>query len=189
MKRAIYRFGMIPAVLLGQARLERGLAVIPPAASLVTSMFLHGGWAHLLGNMLYLWIFGNNVEDRLGHLRYALFYLGCGLAAAAAQILPAPSSTIPMVGASGAISGVLGAYLVLYPHARVIVLVPFSLLLLHQIRAVWLLGFWIAIQLVAALVSPADQGGVAWWAHVGGFAVGAAIALLLRDRRRRGPWG
>jgi membrane associated rhomboid family serine protease len=191
MERAIYRFGMIPAVLLGDARLPPDLAVLPSPATLITSMFLHGSWAHLLGNMLYLWIFGNNVEDRLGHARFALFYLGSGLAAAAAQILPAPGSTIPMIGASGAISGVLGAYLVLFPHAQVLVLVPFSVMFLHHVRAVWLLGIWIAIQLFSALLGPADEGGVAWWAHVGGFAAGVAFALPLRrrPRRRRGPWG
>jgi membrane associated rhomboid family serine protease len=182
MQRAIYRFGMIPAVLLGEARLPRELAVLPPAATLVSSMFLHGSWAHLFGNMLYLWIFGNNVEDRLGHVRFALFYLGCGLAAAAAQILPAPDSTIPMVGASGAISGVLGAYLVLFPHARVLVLIPFSVLFVHQIRASWMLGFWIIIQLVSALLQPAEAGGVAWWAHVGGFVGGAALVVVMRRR-------
>jgi membrane associated rhomboid family serine protease len=189
-QRAIYRFGMIPAVLTGSAQLEGDLKALPAPLSLVTSMFLHGGWLHLLGNMLYLWIFGNNVEDRLGHGRFALFYLVCGLAAAAAQILPAPASTIPMIGASGAISGVLGAYLVLFPHARVLVLVPFSLMFLHHIRAVWLLAIWLAIQLVSALTGPADEGGVAWWAHVGGFAAGALLALPLRRpiRRRRGPW-
>jgi membrane associated rhomboid family serine protease len=189
MQRAIYRFGMIPAVLLGEARLGRELAPLWPPLTLVTSKFLHGGWAHLLGNMLYLWIFGNNVEDRLGHVRFALFYVGCGLAAAAAQVLPAPNSTIPMVGASGAISGVLGAYLVLFPHARVLVLIPFSVMFLHQIRAGWMLGFWIAIQLVSAVFQPVEGGGVAWWAHVGGFVAGALVALPLRRPRRRGPWG
>ena len=130
---------------------------MPPLATLVTSMFLHGGWMHLLGNMLYLWIFGNNVEDRLGHGRYLLFYLATGLAAAAAQVLPDPASQIPMVGASGAISGVLGAYVVLFPHARVLVLIPLGLAFFRYIRAVWVLGIWFGMQIASALVAPARR--------------------------------
>lgn len=194
MEIAIYRLGMIPAVLLGTAPAET--AAIPPAATLVTSMFLHGGWMHLLGNMLYLWIFGNNVEDRLGHVRFALFYLASGLAAAAAQILPEPGSQIPMIGASGAISGVLGAYLVLFPYARVLVVIPVGVLLFRYVRAAWVLGIWFAMQFVSAIVAPSG-GGVAWWAHVGGFVAGFLMAQPLRRRsptRRggtgaRGPWG
>lgn len=187
---AVYSWGMIPAVLLGEARLPAELARVPPAATLVTSMFLHGGWGHLLGNMLYLWIFGNNIEDRLGHGRFVLFYLACGLAAAAAQILPEPGSRIPMIGASGAISGVLGAYMLLYPHARVLVLIPLGFMFLHHVRAVWLLGVWFALQIVSALAAPPGEGGVAWWAHIGGFVAGLVLALPLRRAvRRRGPWG
>ncbi len=188
MQVAIYRLGMIPAVLLGSAPAE--IAAVPPAATLVTSMFLHGGWMHLLGNMLYLWIFGNNVEDRLGHARYALFYLGSGLVAAAAQILPEPGSEIPMVGASGAISGVLGAYVVLFPHARVLVLIPAGILLFRYVRAAWVLGIWFGLQIVSGLLAPSGSG-VAWWAHVGGFVAGFALAQPLRRRlpARRGPWG
>jgi membrane associated rhomboid family serine protease len=189
---AIYSFGMIPAVLAGLAQLPPELAVVNPAATLVTSMFLHGGWAHLLGNMLYLWIFGNNVEDRMGHIPFLLFYLLSGLAAAAAQILPDPGSEIPMVGASGAISGVLGAYMVLFPHARVLVFIPFSFMLLHYVRAFWLLAIWLLLQVVSAALQPTSEGGVAWWAHIGGFAAGWLVAWPLRaarSRRRRGPWG
>jgi membrane associated rhomboid family serine protease len=191
MEIAIYRLGMIPAVLLGTAPAE--IAAVPPVATLVTSMFLHAGWMHLLGNMLYLWIFGNNVEDRLGHAGFVLFYLGSGLAAAAAQILPDPGSQIPMVGASGAISGVLGAYVVLFPHARVLVVIPVGILLFRYVRAAWVLGIWFAMQFVSAVLTPAGSG-VAWWAHVGGFVAGFLLAQPLRRRppRRRdriGPWG
>lgn len=186
--RALFALGVIPAVLFGHAQLPPEIAIVPPAATAVTSMFLHGGWLHLAGNLLYLWIFGNNVEDRLGHLRFLLFYLGCGIAAAAAQIAPDPGSTIPMVGASGAISGVLGAYLVLFPRSRVVVFIPISFMLLHEIRAFWLLVIWFALQLVSAVAAP-DSAGVAWWAHVGGFVAGAVVALPLVNRRRRGPWG
>lgn len=191
MQAAIYRLGMIPAVLLGA--LPADIAAVPPVATLLTSMFLHGGWMHLLGNMLYLWIFGNNVEDRLGHVRFGLFYLGCGLAAAAAQILPDPGSQVPVVGASGAISGVLGAYVVLFPHARILVVIPVGILLFRHVRAVWVLGIWFTLQITSAVLAPTGSG-VAWWAHVGGFIAGYAVAQPLRRRmavrrRRPGPWG
>jgi membrane associated rhomboid family serine protease len=181
---AVYSYGFIPAVLLTGAELPSELAVLPPAATLLTSMFLHGGFMHLAGNMLYLWVFGNNIEDSMGHGRFLLFYLLCGVAAAFAQALPDPSSEIPMIGASGAISGVLGAYLVLFPHARVHVLIPFGFLLLHTIRAGWLLGFWFVFQLASGLLSSSAEGGVAFWAHVGGFVAGTALIFVMRDRRR-----
>ena len=187
---AVYSYGFIPAVLFGDAELPADLAVVPSVATLLTSMFLHGGVMHLAGNMLYLWVFGNNVEDNLGHARYLTFYLLCGIAAAFAQALPDPASEIPMIGASGAISGVLGAYLILYPHARVHVLIPFGFLFLHTIRAGWLLGFWFVFQLLSGVFGHSSQGGVAFWAHVGGFVAGMALILVLRDRRRglwRGP--
>jgi membrane associated rhomboid family serine protease len=190
MEIAIHRLGMIPAVLLGAAPAE--IAAVPPAVTLVTSMFLHGGWMHLLGNMLYLWIFGNNVEDRLGHVGFLLFYLAAGLTAAAAQILPDPGSLVPMVGASGAISGVLGAYVVLFPHARVLVAIPLGFIFFRYVRAVWVLGIWFGLQIVSAVMGPAESG-VAWWAHVGGFVVGFLAAQAMRPiaprRRRPGPWG
>lgn len=185
MEISIYRLGMIPAVLLGTAPAE--ISAVPPALTLVTSMFLHGGWLHLSGNLLYLWVFGNNVEDRLGHGRFLLFYLFAGLAAAAAQILPDPGSQIPMVGASGAISGVLGAYVVLFPHARILVLIPLGLIFFRYIRAVWVLSIWFGLQIVAAATVPTGSG-VAWWAHIGGFVAGFTLAQPLR-RRRAGPWG
>jgi membrane associated rhomboid family serine protease len=181
---AVYSYGFIPAVLFGGAELPAELAVLPPVATLFTSMFLHGSLMHLAGNMLYLWVFGNNIEDNLGHARYSIFYLLCGTAAAFAQALPNPSSEIPMIGASGAISGVLGAYLILYPHARVHVLIPFGFLFLHTIRAGWLLGFWFVFQLLSGLLGPADGGGVAFWAHVGGFVAGMALIFVMGGRRR-----
>jgi membrane associated rhomboid family serine protease len=182
---AVYSYGFIPAVLFGDVELPPDIAVVPAAATLLTSMFLHGGFMHLAGNMLYLWVFGNNIEDNLGHVRFLVFYLLCGVAAAFAQALPDPTSQIPMVGASGAISGVLGAYLILYPHARVHVLIPFGFLFLHTIRAGWLLGFWFVFQLVSGLFAPAQGGGVAFWAHVGGFIAGMGLIFVMRDRRRR----
>lgn len=187
---AVYSYGFIPGVLFGDAELPADLAVLPAAATLFTSMFLHGGLMHLAGNILYLWVFGNNIEDNLGHARFLIFYLLCGVAAAFAQALPDPTSEIPMIGASGAISGVLGAYLILFPHARVQVIIPFGFLFLHTIRAGWLLGFWFVFQLLSGLLGPSDGGGVAFWAHVGGFVAGLALILVMRDRRRglwRGP--
>lgn len=161
--------------------------------TLITATFLHGGWLHLLGNMLYLWIFGNNIEDRLGAARYLLFYLSAGIAAIAVQAWTDPLSEIPLVGASGAIAGVLGAYMVLFPRARVITLIPiFFFVELAAIPAVFVIGFWFLIQIAQGVGSiGADAvGGVAWWAHVGGFVFGLiAVAPLslaeLRRRRRR----
>ncbi len=155
---------------------------------LLGSMFLHGGWAHLIGNMVYLWIFGDNVEDRLGHGRYLVFYVVCGVSASLAQAYLHPDSLVPTVGASGAISGVLGAYLVLFPYARVLTLVPLLLFFpLVEVPAVIYLGLWFLMQLMngtVALALMGEPGGVAWWAHVGGFVAGAALAPLLRGRPR-----
>ncbi len=161
-----------------------------PLITVVTSMFLHGGLLHIGGNMLYLWIFGNNVEDTLGHVRFLLFYLLCGGAAAAAQTVANPNSVIPMIGASGAVSGVLGAYLLLFPYARILTLVTFGFFIrVLQIPAVVVLGFWIVLQFVEGYVSyrmtagGAEGGGVAWFAHIGGFLGGMALLFLLRPRR------
>ena len=188
MQRAILGLGLIPGVVTGTAELAPQLYRVPAWMTFVTSMFLHGSFLHLAGNLLYLWIFGNNIEDRLGHLGFLIFYVASGVAAAAAQIAPEPGSTIPMIGASGAISGVLGAYLVLYPRSRVVVFIPISFMLLHEIRAFWLLIIWFAVQLISAVGAP-DGAGVAWWAHIGGFVAGAIVALPLVKRRRSGPWG
>ena len=158
-------------------------------ATLLTSMFLHGGWLHFLGNMLYLWIFGDNVEDRLGHSRFVLFYLTCGVAAALAHVWMNPASTIPTIGASGAIAGVLGAYFVLYPQSRVLALVPlFIIWELIEVQAVIFLGIWFLMQFFSGVGSltriGAEAGGVAFWAHVAGFVAGVAGVLVLRKPSR-----
>jgi membrane associated rhomboid family serine protease len=184
LERMIYALGVIPAVLLGGLALPAEVALVAPPATVFTSMFLHGGWMHLIGNMLYLWIFGNNIEDAMGHARFIVFYLLCGIAAALAQALPDPQSQIPMIGASGAISGVLGAYLLLYPHARVLVAIPIGFYL-HTVRikAGWVLGFWFVLQLINSMASAGQEGGgVAWGAHIGGFVAGMALLPLFKRR-------
>jgi membrane associated rhomboid family serine protease len=143
------------------------------------SMFLHGSWLHIGGNMLFLWVFGNNIEDRMGWLPYLAFYLLAGVVAAAAHIAIQASSTVPIVGASGAIAGVMGAYLVLFPDVKIRSLLIFFLVLIRDIPAKWLLGFWFVLQF---FTNPAE--GVAWMAHVGGFVFGAAVAFMFRDRLR-----
>ncbi|EEW26341.1 rhomboid family intramembrane serine protease [Rhodobacter ferrooxidans] len=144
----------------------------------LTSMFLHGGWAHLAGNMLFLWIFGDNLEDIMGHVRFALFYIGAGLAAAAMQVAADPHSLIPMVGASGAIAGVMGGYLLLFPRARVDVMVIFIVFFKVFAVPAWaMLGLWFGLQLFSSLATPTDMGGVAYWAHTGGFLAGLVLTL------------
>jgi len=193
-ERSVLRFGLIPAVLTGHAGLAPEPAVLPPQFALLTHMFLHGGLLHLGGNMLYLWIFGNNVEDRLSHLRFFAFYLACGVAAGLVHVAFDPASSIPMVGASGAISGVLAAYLLWFPNARVLVLIPAGFLFTTLLPAWLLIAVWFLLQLVNALLSDPSATDVAWWAHVGGFVAGLAFALPTRLRqarppaRRRGPW-
>jgi membrane associated rhomboid family serine protease len=150
------------------------------ASNVVTSMFLHGSWLHLLGNMWFLWIFGNNIEDSMGHMRFVAFYVICGLAAAMAQVVANPSSTIPMVGASGAISGVMGAYLLLYPRVKVFAIVPIGFFITSMALPAWvMLGYWFLIQIVSGFVSIGQQeGGVAFWAHAGGFVAGIVLIKL-----------
>jgi membrane associated rhomboid family serine protease len=156
---------------------------VPPWATIFTSMFLHSGWLHIGGNMLFLWIFGNNIEDVLGHVRYLLLYLLSGVAAAMGQALSDPSSTLPMLGASGAIAGVLGAYLLLYPYANVHVLVLIIIILRIITVPAWIiLGLWFGAQLLSGLISKAGGGGVAFWAHVGGFLAGIVLLLIMRPR-------
>ena len=193
--KSLCTLGLLPAELLGQVRsgmridLGSGLACVLEArghwSTLITHMFLHGGWMHLLGNMWFLWIFGNNVEDAMGHRRFILFYLLCGLAAAAAQMLSNPASPMPMVGASGAIGGVMGAYVMLYPRVNVHMLVWFGFYVTTiAIPAFWMLGYWFAVQVVGGLGSVgAAGGGVAFWAHIGGFVAGAVLIFLFRDQR------
>jgi membrane associated rhomboid family serine protease len=183
MEASVYAYGLIPDVLLGHARLPPDIAAVPAWLTVFTSMFMHGGWMHLIGNMLYLWIFADNVEDRLGHGRFIVFYLLCGIAAALAQALPDPHSQVPMVGASGAISGVLGAYLLLYPRAHVLVLIPLGFFTqLVRLPAMLVLGLWFGLQLLSELFAPAGAG-VAFRAHIGGFVAGLLLLPLLRPSR------
>jgi membrane associated rhomboid family serine protease len=156
--------------------------------SLFTSMFLHGGFLHIAGNMLYLWVFGNNIEDRMGPVVFLLFYLAAGIVAAYGQALPNPDSTTPLVGASGAIAGTLGAYLVMFPSARVLTLIPiFFFIQLIELPAMLVLGFWFVLQALQGVGSLEADTGVAWFAHVGGFVFGALVALLFYRGRRPEP--
>src|SRR5258705_1454290 len=185
---AIYAFGFTPRDFFRQGSSGAWL-------SLITSMFLHGCFLHLGGNMLYLWIFGNNVEDAMGHGRFLLFYLGCGIAAALSEGMVNPHSALPMVGASGAISGVLAAYVLIYPRARVTVIIPLGILLYPtKISAFYVVGFWFVLQLLNGVVATPGAPGTAWWAHVGGFAAGCLLTPFLSHfplfgRHTRGPWG
>jgi len=188
----IEQYGTIPAELT--AALKAGQLVSEPVLDVFTSMFLHAGWLHLLGNMLYLWIFGNNVEDRMGRVLFLLFYLAGGVAAVAAQTLIDPASTEPMIGASGAIAATLGAYIVLFPGARIQSLVFLGFFYqLIAVPSVIVLGFWFALQLIDGFASLGATtevgGGVAWWAHIGGFIAGAVLALpfVLLGRLRPAP--
>ena len=191
-QRIVYALGVVPASLLGQGQLPAELSLVPPWMTVFTSMFMHGGWMHLIGNMLYLWIFGDNVEDSMGHGRFVVFYLLCGIAAVFAQALPEPGSTVPMIGASGAISGVLGAYLLMYPHARVLVAIPFGFYLhMMRIPAGLVLVLWFGLQLLSNVMAQPGQGGVAFRAHIGGFIAGMILIPLFKQRRvrLRLPWG
>jgi membrane associated rhomboid family serine protease len=187
----ILSYAAVPAELL-QAGITIGDPRVPAGLTVLTSMFLHGGLFHLGGNMLYLWIFGNNIEDVMGHGRFIVFYLLAGLAALFAHAVTAPESTVPMVGASGAVSGVLGAYLLLFPKARVHVLIlAGAFTRIVPVPAVVVLGFWIVVQVlngVFSLAGPAG-GGVAWFAHIGGFVTGlAVIKVFQRPVPPRGEW-
>jgi rhomboid family protein len=177
-------FGLIP--LHAEQLLTRPAANLgPTVVPLFTSMFLHGGILHLLGNMLFLWVFGAGVEDRLGHLRYLLFYLVCGVGAGLVHIVTNWASPIPTIGASGAISGVMGAFIVLFPRSRILTLVPL-LFIFFTIRlpALIMLGYWFLIQFLSGLSTfgQINQGGVAWWAHIGGFGLGALLIWQLRQQ-------
>ncbi|MFP6830020.1 MAG: rhomboid family intramembrane serine protease [Gammaproteobacteria bacterium] len=183
-RAAVYALGFIPAVLSGNAELPPQLVWVPSSLTVFTSMFLHGGFLHLAGNMLYLWIFADNVEDSMGHGRFILFYALCGVAAALAQAAPELGSTIPMIGASGAVSGILGAYVLLYPHARILVVVPLVVILYTlRLPAIIVLGIWFAIQLMSSLAAPAVGGGVAFRAHLGGFIAGVLLIRLFAVRQ------
>ena len=185
LESVLHRFGVVPSAWVVSSPSDF-LDWPRLFLTLLTSQFLHGGFPHLAANMLYLWIFADNVEDRLGHARFLWLYLGSGIAAAVSQILVVPGSAVPMVGASGAIAGVLGAYLLMFPAARIITLVP-PFLRTYEIPAAMFLGVWFLIQWVQGLTSigqVADVGGVAFWAHVGGFVSGMVLSAILRTRRR-----
>jgi len=157
-------------------------SAVPAAFTLLTCIFLHGGWMHFLGNMWFLWIFGDNVEDRFGHFGYLIFYLAIGAAASLSHLVSAPGSTMPTIGASGAIAGVMGAYLVSYPHARVQALVPIIVIMqIVVVPAPLFLGLWMLMQLFQGVssITAVETTGVAFWAHIGGFAIGAAVTWLL----------
>ena len=202
----VCNYGMVPGELTHRAPLGSGVPLGHGLACIVDdhainrltpllSLFLHGGWAHLLGNALFLWVFGNNVEDSMGHARFLAFYLACGLVAAQAHVLVDPASPVPTVGASGAISGVMGAYLMLYPRARVKMLIPIIIYpLIVRLRAWVVLLWWFAVQVLSGLpqlmtLRPEVSGGVAVWAHVGGFLAGVVLIWAFRNpemvRRRR----
>jgi membrane associated rhomboid family serine protease len=197
---SVCNWGLVPGEITGRATVGTGVPLGQGLACVVdddprnvltplTSMFLHGGWGHILGNGLFLWVFGNNVEDSMGRVRFLFFYILCGLAAAAAQVLVHPASPVPMVGASGAIAGVLGAYLVLYPRVRVNLLVfLFFFVQIVSVPAWMMLIWWVLIQLLSGLpqlaaVRPDVSSGVAFWAHIGGFAAGFLLVKLFENRR------
>jgi rhomboid family protein len=192
LSQSVCELGLIPGELLGRIpegytlpmSREMSCVIGPPHwYTPLSSMFLHGGWLHLIGNMWFLWLFGNNVEDSMGHGRYLVFYLLCGLAAASAQTLVNPNSAIPMVGASGAISGVMGAYIVLYPRVRIHMLIFLGFFITRAVVPAYvMLGYWLLLQIVGGLPALAEEsGGVAFWAHAGGFLAGAVLVLVFRD--------
>lgn len=191
---SICRLGLIPAELLQSVpagtRIQLGPGQVCELSSasswhtLISSMFMHGGWLHIIGNLWFLWVFGNNVEDSMGHGRFVIFYLLCGIAAAALQVATNVESAVPMVGASGAIGGVMGAYVLLYPRVHVHLLLIFGFYITTiAVPAAFMLGYWLLLQLISGFASLGSSGGgVAFWAHVGGFLAGAVLILLFRDR-------
>ncbi|MBI5739090.1 MAG: rhomboid family intramembrane serine protease [Nitrospirae bacterium] len=183
-QRVAFAYGAIPSVLLTFSSAQP----IHPVLTIFTSMFMHGGLLHLATNMLYLWIFGNNIEDKLGHVRFTVFYLLCGVAASYAHAITDPSSRIPMIGASGAVSGVLGAYLYLFPQARIHTLIFFGFFVqVVKLPAIFVIGLWILFQFLNGLISRgfAGQSGVAWFAHIGGFLAGLLLIMLVFRVKRR----
>lgn len=192
---SVCRYALVPGDLLGSLPpgshfqvgpgVECQVGSNPAWYTLFSSMFMHGGWLHLLGNMWFLWIFGNNVEDSMGHFRFAVFYLLCGLAAAGLEMALTNNPEVPMVGASGAIGGVMGAYILLFPRVQVHLLIFFGFFFTTiAVPAIFMLGYWFALQLLGGFTSvTAEGGGVAFWAHVGGFVAGAVLIYLFRDPR------
>jgi len=182
-----YSYGLIPSVLMGHNQLPMDIYVVPAYLTIFSSMFMHGGFMHIIGNMLYMWIFADNIEDDIGPKKFIIFYLFSGVGAAMAQVLMDTHSQVPMVGASGAIGGVLGAYLINHPKARVLVLIPFGFFSqLIKIRALYVLGFWFILQFISS------DGGVAYAAHIGGFISGIILILFFNKKKNKilkGPWG
>jgi len=185
-----YSYGLIPSVLMGHNQLPEDIYVVPAYLTIFTSMFMHGGFMHIIGNMLYMWIFADNIEDDLGPKKFLVFYILSGIGAAMTQVLIDTHSQIPMVGASGAIGGVLGAYLINHPKARVLVLIPFGFFSqIIKIRALYVLGFWFILQFIS------QGGGVAYAAHIGGFISGVVLILFFnkkiikKNKIVKGPWG
>ena len=184
-----YSYGLIPSVLMGHNQLPIDLYAVPGLVTIFTSMFMHGGFMHLIGNMLYMWIFADNIEDNLGSAKFLIFYLLAGVGAAMTQVLIDTHSQVPMVGASGAIGGVLGAYLINHPNAKVLVLIPFGFFSqLIKIKALYVLSFWFILQFISS------GGGVAYAAHIGGFVSGVILILFFNKKTKRknkkikGPW-
>ena len=185
-----YSYGLIPSVLMGHDVLPLDVYAIPSYLTIISSMFMHGGFMHLAGNMLYMWIFADNIEDNLGPSKFLIFYLLAGIGAAMTQVLMDTHSQVPMVGASGAIGGVLGAYLINHPNAKVLVLIPFGFFSqLIKIRALYVLGFWFILQFISS------GGGIAYAAHIGGFVSGMILILFFNKKKVKknkiikGPWG
>jgi len=192
-----YTYGLIPSVLMGIDMLPQDLYAVPAFATIFSSMFMHGGFMHLIGNMLYMWIFADNIEDALGPKKFIIFYLLSGIGAAMSQVIMDINSQVPMIGASGAIGGVLGAYLINHPNARVLVLIPFGFFSqLIKIRALYVLGFWFVLQFLNSSLSSSQGGGVAYAAHIGGFVSGIILILFFnkysikykKNKKTRGSW-
>ena len=185
MNQLTFTYGLIPAQVV--SRLGAGAPFLSLAAPFITAMFLHANWLHIIGNMLYLWIFGDNVEDRIGHAAYLFFYLLVGIAGSIVYCFASPTSQVPIIGASGAIAGILGAYFVLYPKAKVLTLLPlFFFITLVEIPAIWFLLLWFGMQVLNGFTTSLAADSVAWWAHIGGFVTGAALISLFGspDSRR-----
>lgn len=173
-------YGIIPAELIGVAATPTGLHSVPEPLTLFTYQFLHAGWMHLISNMLFLWVFADNIEDAFGHLGFAIFYILCGLSGGLVHALVQPNSMAPLIGASGAVAGVMGAYLLLFPRARVWILLFLRIPL--RISALWAVGGWFVLQIISIFMTSQDDVQVAWWAHIGGFLAGLLLTLILRSR-------
>jgi len=182
-----YSYGLIPSVLMGHDQLPMALYAVPAYMTIFSHMFMHSGWMHLIMNMLFMWVFADNIEDNLGSRNFIIFYILCGIGAAMAQVLMNTHSQVPMVGASGAIGGVLGAYLINHPNARVLVLIPYIIITIIKIRALYVLGFWFILQFISS------GDGVAYAAHIGGFVSGMILILFFNKKTKskvvKGPWG